>query len=142
MQRITYAQLDTFCTLQSRSSNDLRAVTKKISQLIAKSWLPDGEDIRKVFLSQDSKEILKMLKKKGIALESIFGPSLEIKIDTNSFEGYIEEVRNIQQPFIFVISYPPKPTEFNVSDQELTQWVENNNSNQFVSDNLYIPVSF
>ena len=142
MQRIKYAHIDKFCALQSRTSNDLRLIAKQISQLVAKSWLPGGEDIRKVFLSEDSKKILRILKKEGIDLESFFGPSLEVRIDTNTFEGYIEEIRDSKQPFVFVISYPPKPTEFNVSDKELKQWVKNDNSNQFVSDNPYIPITF
>ncbi|NET46856.1 hypothetical protein [Okeania sp. SIO2B3] len=141
MQRITYGQLDTFCTLQSSSPNDLRAVTKKISQLVAESWLPKGEEIRKIFLSRNSKKILKMFKKKGIDID-FFGPSLKISIDTDTFTGYLEETRDNEPVFNLVISYPPKPSEFNLSDKELKEWVENDDSNQFVPDNLYIPVTF
>ncbi|NEO52285.1 MAG: hypothetical protein F6K54_03825 [Okeania sp. SIO3B5] len=141
MQKITYAQLDKLYNPQSRSSNDLRAVTKKISQLIAKSWLSDGEDIRKVFLSQDSDKILEMFQREGIDM-GIFGPGLKVSIDTETFTGYLEETRDNQQPFNLVISYPPKPTEFNLSDQELREWVKNDDSNQLVPDNPYMPVSF
>ncbi|NES63829.1 MAG: hypothetical protein F6K24_00230 [Okeania sp. SIO2D1] len=82
-----------------------------------------------------------MFKREGINIE-IFGPGLKVSIDTNTFTGYLEETRDNQQPLNLVISYPPKPTEFNLSDQELKEWVENDDSNQLAPDNLYMPVSF
>ncbi|WP_293121776.1 hypothetical protein [Okeania sp. SIO1I7] len=82
-----------------------------------------------------------MFKKKGINTE-IFGLSLKVSIDTDTFTGYLEETRDNQPVFNLVISYPPKPSEFNLSDKELEEWVKNDDSNQFVPDNLYIPVTF
>ena len=65
---------------------------------------------------------------------------VNVVIDTNTFNGSIEQIPNSdpQKTLTIKIPYPPKPAE--VSDEELQQWVDDCSDNVY-SDSLYIRVS-
>ncbi len=106
--------------------------SKKLSQLIAKSWLPDGKDIKKVFLSRDENQIKALLQKEGIHLQDF---NIEhVLINWDSFYGTLDELGLVCR-----IPYPPRPSE--VTDEQLQTWVNDKNPNQVFPSTPYIPLS-
>lgn len=121
--------------------------TKQISQMIARSWYGDdkGNAIRDILLGTKAKtreeaerdlNDLLVGKKQDADGEplvpQIFNQAeLElyaITINWDSFLGELTEdigaVVNNEPPFFhLILPYPPKPTEFNVTQQELQEWV-------------------
>ena len=124
-------------TPSNPSQEDVQTITKKMSQLIAKSWLPGGEEIRKILLSNNSEEIKKMLKKHNISLELL--GDIKIEVDWSTFLGRLEDATNSLK---LVIAYPPRPSEYNLSDSDIEEWVNNEDPNQKVPSHAYIPVTF
>ena len=115
--------------------------SKKISQLIAKSWLPDdpeGTQIKKVLIEGNSEKINEMLKKYGVDLEVIFHP-LSIHVDWDTFFGKMAETTVGGGTWLYSLPYPPRPNE--VTDAQLTDWVNNQDPNQQFPPNPYIPLS-
>lgn len=122
-------------------------LNKKISQLIAKSWLyksdPEGERIRNVLVgnllkttAEKSKEIVEFFKNNyDIDMENIGGvfPIESVEVDWDTFYGSLSEKGKK-----YILPYPPRPTE--VTDEHLEQWI-NDTSNNFPST-PYIPLTF
>ncbi|MDF5718317.1 MAG: hypothetical protein PUP93_31730 [Rhizonema sp. NSF051] len=89
---------------------------KRLSQLIAKSWLP-GEEKLKHQILQDPKNALA---ENGIDIPE----GVEVVADTRSFNCSIvpDERQDWPEKIIFKLSYPPRPAE--VTDEQLSDWVE------------------
>lgn len=121
--------------------NTLAEPSQKISQLIAKSWLPEGEKEREILLGGNSNKIKELFKENEIDLDGLMDPiPVDVIIDTNSFNGSIEQIPNSdpKKTLTVKIPYPPKPAE--LSDDELKQWV-NDCSDDVYCDNLYVRFS-
>ncbi len=125
---------------QEKKVKTLQLMTKEISKLFAKSWLPEGKEIRKILLSGDDQKILQLFKDNGIEIE-ILG-NIDIELDTDSFLGSLEDTRDNSTPLKLKLAYPPKPSDFNLSDSELEEWVNNENPEQIIPPNPYIPVTW
>ena len=138
MSKISYNLLS---KTHTRSVEHFQLVTKQMSQLIAKSWLPEGEQIRSALLSNDSAKILQMLKDNGIDVEELYKTS-RIEVDWSTFLGRLEDTQDPLEPLKLVIAYPPKPSEYNLSDSDLEEWIQNQDPNQKIPTHPYIPVSF
>jgi len=123
---------------------------KKVSQLIVESWLPRGEEYKKIFDSNDSDEIKKLFLKEGIFDDKKDADSFEtIEIETikvQEKDGNCQylgslELRKTLEPkeikFKLTIPYPPKP---DIKDEVLEQWVDNNNALELEPPH-YIPHS-
>lgn len=67
----------------------LQSMNKKMSQIIAKSWIPGGEEIRKVLLSGDSDQINKLFEDNGVAIAEIIG-KVNIVVEWNDFVGKLQ----------------------------------------------------
>lgn len=112
------------------SHQEFDECNNKISQLIAKSWLPNDPEaarIKAVLLEGNSLEIKTLLKKYNIPVLD----SYEYVIDGNGFYDNVDEANGI-----ISIHYPPRPME--VADVQLTKWVNNNDSNTVESTTPYI----
>lgn len=123
------------------ASGSFADVSKKISQVIAKSWLPEGQEEREILLEGNSRKIKKLFKKNDIDLDALMEPiPVNVVIDTNTFNGSIEQIPNTdpEKTLTVKIPYPPRPAE--VSDEELQQWVDDCSDNVYC-DNLYVRVS-
>ncbi|MFK8184539.1 MAG: hypothetical protein AB8B99_14290 [Phormidesmis sp.] len=132
-----------------RPINHLYQLSKQISQLIAKSWLPEGESIREVFLSGDSDKIMKMLKEQNTDID-ILGKQIIIEMDWDSFFGGLIDINNpihnrdsseMEYLFKLKIGYPPKPSEYNLSDADLEAWVADD-GDCYEPNTPYIPVTW
>ncbi len=98
---------------------------KKISQLIAQSWLPGNEEIQEIFNEGKTRPILDLIKeKKGIDLEEILGIKILIIVDWGSYLASFENVDiDDQEYLIFRFPYPPRP--YSTKDEILAAWVSN-----------------
>ncbi|MDJ0734538.1 MAG: hypothetical protein QNJ47_10810 [Nostocaceae cyanobacterium] len=129
-------------TAQSSMKNELSQITKKMSQLIAKSWLPDGKEIKEIFLYGSQKDIQKMLKDNGIELPELGDQPTEIRIDWDTFYGKVEDKTIGGEKFWeWTIAYPPRPY-YDVTDEELKAWVNNDDPKTTVPETPYIPLTF
>ncbi|MDF5725678.1 MAG: hypothetical protein PUP91_35575 [Rhizonema sp. PD37] len=124
----------------------LRENSKKMSQVIAKSWLqndPEGAQIRQVILSSEPEKIKDFLKEKyNIDIESVLGTLIgspvKVKVDWDTFGGSTSE---FPSGGVYVLPYPPRPAE--VTDTQLQRWIDDNDpspSHQFPAD-PYIPLT-
>ena len=127
----------------------LKNNSKKMSQLIAQSWLPndpEGAKIRQLFLQSEnenrSEEIKKFFKENyEIDLEEIvgdlYGHPVDIIVSWDTFSGAAREREDHRGQY--TIPYPPRPAE--VTDTQLQTWINNKNDDvQFPSD-PYIPLT-
>jgi hypothetical protein len=117
---------------------------KKISQLIARSWLQKddvGKQFREILISskssqEKSEEIKNFLQNQGIAFpKELFS---QIKVNWESFGGKIEEEPGRER--IYLMPYPPRP--FEVKDEHLEKWINDNNPERIEPEDPYIPLSF
>ena len=124
--------------------------SKKLSQLIAKAWLPDkypeGKAFRDVLvgnlqLEDDelrSKNIKLFLQGEGIdididAILTNNKRSVLVLVNWDSFYGDLTE-----RGFQYSLPYPPKPAE--VTEPQLDKWIKDDTDN-IVPNDPYIPVS-
>jgi hypothetical protein len=112
-------------------------LSRDLSKVVAKSWLPEGEDIRVELLSQDQDRIKKIFIDNGCDL-SFFSDHF-FQLDFAAVQGSI--VTDAKPPTIYC-AYCPKPTDFNVTDDEIRKWVNEPDPNKIAPDNPYIPVTF
>jgi hypothetical protein len=112
--------------------SEFQQASKKLSQLIAKSWLPGGEKIKAIFLSGDENQIKALLEETGIHLQDF--NVRHVLINWDSFYGRLDEMG-----LICHIPYPPRPSE--VTDPQLEAWVNDQNPNQVFPSTPYIPLS-
>ena len=124
---------------QNITVGDLQLITKKMSQLVAKSWLPEGNQIRSILLSKDSAKIIQMFKENDIDVELLCS---SIEVDWSTFLGRLEDTLDNDNPLKLVIAYPPRPSEYNLSDDDLRGWVNDTNSDQKIPTHSYIPVTW
>jgi hypothetical protein len=115
-----------------------RQRSKLISQLIARSWLPGGEEIKQTLIYGSSDEIKALLTQEGVDLDKFFGPTM-IKVDWDTFYGTLEEIYATDFEVIYNMPYPPRPGE--VTDEQLTDWVGNTNSDEVYPPYPYIPLT-
>lgn len=131
----------------SNSEDEVKAECKKASQLLAKSWLPEGKDIRAKLLelsanptkdpSKTSEEIVALFKEHNVDLRKIFPlTNLRFAIDWDSFFTTVSE--KYQQ---VTIPYPPRPSEKNVTDEELQAWLDDKDPERYYPPTPYIPYS-
>jgi len=118
-------------------------LSKKVSQLIARSWLPndpEGADIKGALLSGDSEEIKTVFKKYGVDLDEFFSPmTINVNVDWDTFFGSLAEVTGSEQPVEYNIPYPPRPME--VTDAQLSEWVDSNDPSAVYPPYPYIPMT-
>lgn len=123
---------------------------KKLSQLIAKSWLPneypEGKAFRDILLDTDetktdaerTKDIVNFLKTQGIniadILEPLLGRPVNIKVSWDTFAG------DIREGDVYVLPYPPKP-RIDGFDDELEKWIKDKDPNNILPDAPYIPLT-
>ena len=121
---------------------ELEKQSKTISQLIAKSWLPDkypeGKEIREVLIRDNSDEIKSLLKKYGVDIDIFgFGGSLEVTVSWDTFKGDIEEIPG--RAGAYTLPYPPRPAE--VTNEQLEEWVNDTNPDDPYPKAPYIPLT-
>jgi hypothetical protein len=110
-------------------------LSRHMSKVVAKSWLPEGKEIRQAILSNDSLKIKKVFEENGCDFSFYEGYGLEV--DYDSFEGNLKEFKHT-----IVVSYPPRPSEFNLSDEDLRDWIEDKDSSISTPTHPYIPATF
>jgi hypothetical protein len=113
--------------------SDFKAASKKISQLIAMSWLPGGEEMKEIFLSGDSEMIQKLLIAHGIDMTEF-----EIKLIIVNWDSFYGDMT--ERGFVYSMPYPPRPQQ--VTDDQLAEWVKDNNPEELFPKTPYIPQSF
>jgi hypothetical protein len=130
---------------------DLASRMKKLSQLIAKSWLPEDskitpnpKEIKEVFCNAHKSEE-EMEKLKNFLIENeILSPGdkdlLEIVVDWSTFYGKVE-LNDLASKIVQVIPYPPKPSKENLSLKEIKAWVNNTNEKEIIPPSPYIPLT-
>lgn len=116
-------------------------LTKKMSQLIAKSWLPGGEPIKKILLYGQEEEIKDLLEQNGISLPK-GAISIRLSVNWDSFYGSVQEKTLGRERFWeWTIAYPPRPY-YDVTDEQLQKWVDNDDPNTLYPTAAYIPLTF
>ncbi len=143
LDELIEANLHRITARSAGRSNDevkssFRQQSKKISQLIARSWLPGGEDIKNTLLHGSSDDIKKLLRDNGIELDDFFGP-LKVNVDWDTFFGSIKEIKDPDYEGIYNMPYPPRGLE--VTDEHLTEWVNNTDPNTINPPYTYIPLT-
>lgn len=125
---------------------DFLFINKKLSQLIAKSWLPndpEGAEFRKILLRGDSEEIKNWLKNHDVDLEGFFRVSLNIEVSWDTFIGTLKETTTLgtisNRSQTYILPYPPRPGV--VTDEQLERWVNDTNSDNKFPLDPYIPLS-
>ena len=105
--------------------NTLAEASKKISELIARSWLSEGEEIKQTLLEGNSDRIKKLFESNDIDLDKLFSPmSVKIAIDRDGNSGSIEQIASKNGTVTVKIPYPSRPDE--VTDEQLNLWSGNN----------------
>jgi hypothetical protein len=128
---------------REKLAKDLKSISatsklsRDMSKVIAKSWLPDGKEIRKALLSDDQAQIRKAFEDHGCDLTIVKDHIIELDFD--SLTGYI---KTDEKPPTLYCAYCPKPTEFNVTDEDLRNWINEKDPNKITPDNPYIPATF
>lgn len=129
----------------------LKNSTKKISQLIAKSWLPndpEGAKIRQVLLQASTEELTKSEEIKKLFKENyridieeivgdLYGHPVDVTVSWDTFSGSARERED--QRGQYIIPYPPRPVE--VTDTQLQAWVNNEEDSVSFPPDPYIPLS-
>ncbi|MEM9538516.1 MAG: hypothetical protein AAGA60_03280 [Cyanobacteria bacterium P01_E01_bin.42] len=113
----------------------MEKVHKKVTQLIAGSWLsntPEEVEIEQALRGKDSDTIKSVFKKYGADLDC-FG-SVNIEINENNSSGSFHE-RSEPIPTL-TLPYPPRPEE--VMDSQLRAWA-NNDDPSLIHPPAYIP---
>ena len=110
-------------------------LSRKMSKIVARSWLPVGKEIREAILSKDSDKIKKVFTDGGCDFS--FYPGYRVEVDLNNFEGNLEDLKQT-----IVIAYPPRPSDFNLSDRDLQDWIDEEDPNISTPPHPYIPVTF
>ena len=117
--------------------------SKKISQLVAKSLLPndpEGAELRTALLENVSEKIKAAFKKYGMDFDEFASPlSVKVTVDRSTLCGSIEEVEGPDQILKITIPYPPR-SEL-VTDVQLTEWVNNDDPEQVYPPYPYIPLT-
>ncbi len=127
----------------TRTMTDLQKLNKQLSQLIAKSWLTEGKQIREILLTGDSEKIYDLFEDNGINIRQIIGYPVNIEIDWSAFIGCLtEEIGSTSHSWKLIVAYPPRPSEFNLSNQQLMEWIEDDNEENIFPNNPYIPSTF
>ena len=125
------------------SNESFAQLSKEISQLIARSWLPNdpkGADIKGALLKGDSEEIKTVFNKYGVDLDKFFSPmTVNVSVDWDTFFGTFSEVTGPEQPLEYNLPYPPRPME--VTDAQLSEWVHNSDPSTIYPPYPYIPLS-
>ena len=122
------------------TSDSFGQLSKNISQLIAKSWLPEGEEIKKVLLHGSSEKIKDIFKENGVDFDEFFSPmTVNVNVDWDTFFGTLAEITGPGQPLEYNLPYPPRPME--VTDAQLNEWVNNSDPSTIYPPYPYIPLS-
>lgn len=132
--------------LETVGRQEVLAINKRLSQLIAKSWLPhdpEGAEFKQVLLRGDSEEIKNWLKNHDADLEGVYGVSIFIEVSWDTFVGTLRESTALgtlsNRSNVYTLPYPPRPVV--VTDEQLERWVnDTNHTNEFPSD-PYIPLT-
>lgn len=123
------------------ANRDEENLSKRFSQLIARSWLlsdPIGVEIRTVLLDKtlgddSTARIKEVFQKHGFDIDEFFPHEVKnIVVDWSSFfSTWTEQTKTVTLP------YPPRPQE--VTDAQLTAWVNNDDPNITEPPYPYIP---
>ncbi len=122
-------------TLPEDQKDTARTLSRKMSKIVAKSWLPAGKEIREVILSNDSDKIKKVFEAGGCDFS--FYQDYKVEVDFNNFEGNLKDRKET-----ILIAYPPRPSDFNLSDRDLQDWIDEKDPNISMPPHPYIPVTF
>lgn len=123
-----------------RCHQSFAELSKKISQIVAQSWLPEGAEIKKVLLQGNSQEIGAMFKENGADIEAFFKPfNVYFNVDWDTFYGSLVEVSTGDNIWLSNIPYPPRPME--VTDEQLEEWVNNDDPDVLYPPHPYIPLT-
>ena len=115
--------------------------TKLISQLIAKSWLDtdEGKKIKQTLLYGTEEDIKQLMRENGVDWDDLYAPlTVKPRVDWNTFWGNFQEVAGPDEPLVINVPYPPRPAE--VTDQQLTDWI-NDKSDRVYPPTAYIPLT-
>ena len=122
-------------TLSEDKKETALTFSRDMSKIVAMSWLPAGKEIREAILSKDSDKIKKVFADLGCDFS--FYSGYKVEVDLNNFEGNLEDLKQT-----IVIAYPPRPSEFNLSDRDLQDWIDEKDPNISTPPHPYIPVTF
>ena len=131
-------------SLSVPSYNSFAEISKAISQILAKSWLPnqpEGGEIKQILLYGTPDEVKAMFKKYGVDLDEFYRPyNVTLFVNWDTFYGQLKELSGGgQQNLDIDIPYPPRPME--VQDWQLVDWINNNDPNTVNPTYAYIPLS-
>ncbi|MEA5553436.1 hypothetical protein VB713_21080 [Anabaena cylindrica UHCC 0172] len=121
------------------SITELQKLNKKMSQIIAKSWLPGGEEIRQVLLHGNSEQINQLFEENGVAISETIG-KVNIVVVWNDFVGKLQETTS--GSLNLVVAYPPRPSDFNLKDEQIQAWVDDHDDEHITPTAPYIPATF
>ncbi len=110
-------------------------LSRDMSKVVAKSWLPEGKAIRTEILSNDPARIKKVFEDNGCDFSYYEGFGIEV--DFNSFEGNLKDLAQT-----IVVAYPPKPSKFNLTDEEISDWVNEKDLSISIPTHPYLPTTF
>jgi hypothetical protein len=122
-------------TLPEDQKDTARTLSRKMSKIVAESWLPAGKEIREAILSDNSDKIKKVFEDRGCDFSFYEGHKVEV--DFNNFEGNLKDRKET-----ILIAYPPRPSDFNLSDRDLQDWIDEKDPNISKPPHPYIPVTF
>lgn len=114
--------MTTNIVIDSKSTLNLLERNKKISQLIAQSWLPGGEQIQEQLCGSEE-QVLNLLVVENI-LNETEAKYAHVKVDLNPpGPPYVGSISDGPPPHLLIlyIPYPKRPTE--VTNEELRTWV-------------------
>lgn len=112
-----------------------KELSRKFSKLIAKAWLADDSEAKKIdeiLLEGKSKKIKKLLKKYDIPVLD----DCEYVVDRKSFEISVFVDEKTQIAYVR-LPYPPKPQ--GVEDIQLNEWVNDDDPNTTEPTELFLP---
>ena len=145
---------------------DLLHQSKRLSQLIAYSWMSDADveslkqdkeftlaihvnkppsEIASILQRARSDEIKEMLREQAnVNLDDSLGPNSRVNVDWNVFDGSVEAqdataVSVKDEWYTANLPYPPRPGC--VKDWQLQEWVSNDKHGEYGPPYPYIPLS-
>ena len=117
------------------TDNSCEQINRKFSKAIAKAWLADdseGKKIHQTLLEGSSEKLKELLRKYQIPVRD----DCEYVVDRGSFEVSIFIDEKAQISYVR-LPYPPRPTE--VEDLQLNEWVDDDDPKTVAPSELFLP---
>ncbi|MBP0017714.1 MAG: hypothetical protein J7647_09165 [Cyanobacteria bacterium SBLK] len=118
------------------NSEEFDQLHKKITQLLAQSWISDsidGSQLRAALLTNNSAQIKQAFTDLGVNLNDLLD-EITVSADWDTFYGSIDP-----QKKELYLPYPPRPAE--VTDGQIIDWVNNTNPQDLDPPYAYLPCS-